>query len=175
MTPLLERTFPTPDKRRTMQRLIHLRPAMHLTRFTDYSIRVLLYLATKGEERTTITEIAETFSISRNHLMKIVQELHQKEYLKAIRGKHGGLWLNRAPELIRLGALIRDTEQEMALVECFRDNNACIITPACRLKPILNDALEAFLGVLDNYTLADLLHGRQSKLAALMRIPTANV
>ena len=148
---------------------------MHLTRFTDYSIRVLLYLATKGEERATITEIAETFSISRNHLMKIVQELHQKEYLKAIRGKHGGLWLNRAPEHIRLGALVRDTEQEMALVECFREDNTCIVTPSCRLKPILNDALNAFLSVLDNYTLADLLDGRHSRLASLMRIPVANL
>ncbi len=144
---------------------------MHLTRFTDYSIRVLLYLATKGDERATITEIAEAFSISRNHLMKIVQELHQKEYLKAIRGKHGGLWLNRAAGDIRLGALVRDTEQEMALVECFRDDNACVITPSCRLKPILNDALEAFLGVLDNYTLADLLEGRHTRLASLMKIP----
>lgn len=148
---------------------------MHLTRFTDYSIRVLLYLATKGEERATITEIAETFSISRNHLMKIVQELHQKEYLKAIRGKHGGLWLNKAPEHIRLGALVRDTEQEMALVECFREDNACIITPSCRLKPILNDALNAFLDALDGYTLADLLDGRHSRLASLMRIPAANL
>ncbi|RUR36565.1 Rrf2 family transcriptional regulator [Vreelandella populi] len=148
---------------------------MHLTRFTDYSIRVLLYLATKGGERATITEIAETFSISRNHLMKIVQELHQKEYLKAIRGKHGGLWLNRAPEHIRLGALVRDTEQEMALVECFREDNACIITPSCRLKPILNDALNAFLNALDNYTLADLLDGQHSRLASLMKIPAANL
>lgn len=154
-----------------MRCLVHTWQTMHLTRFTDYSIRVLIYLAAKGEERATITEIAETFSISRNHLMKIVQELHQKEYLKAIRGKHGGLWLNRAPEHIRLGALVRDTEQEMALVECFRDDSACVITPACRLKPILNDALDAFLGVLDQYTLADLLQGQHTSLASLMKIP----
>ncbi|MBZ5486855.1 Rrf2 family transcriptional regulator [Halomonas aquamarina] len=148
---------------------------MHLTRFTDYSIRVLLYLATKDEERATITEIAEAFSISRNHLMKIVQELHQKEYLKAIRGKHGGLFLARAACDIRLGALVRDTEQEMALVECFRDDNACVITPSCRLKPILNDALEAFLSVLDDYTLADLLEGRHGRLASLLQIPAKQI
>ncbi|MED5458360.1 MAG: Rrf2 family transcriptional regulator, partial [Pseudomonadota bacterium] len=77
---------------------------MHLTRYTDYAIRVLLYLAVKGEERTTINEIAQTFSISRNHLMKIVQELNQKGYLTAIRGKNGGLLLGRSPETISLGA-----------------------------------------------------------------------
>lgn len=115
---------------------------MHLTRFTDYSVRVLLYLAAKGEQRSTISEIAETFNISRNHLMKIVQELNQKGYLKAIRGKHGGLLLNRSPHSISLGAVIRDTEQEMALVECFRDDNACVITPTagCSLflpKPLM--------------------------------------
>lgn len=148
---------------------------MHLTRFTDYSIRVLLYLATKGEERSTISEIANTFNISRNHLMKIVQELNQKGYLKAIRGKHGGLLLNRSPASISLGALIRDTEQEMALVECFRDDNACVITPHCRLQPILAEALDAFLRVLDAYTLADLLDGRSADLARLMKIPTVSV
>ncbi|MYL23431.1 Rrf2 family transcriptional regulator [Halomonas alkaliantarctica] len=148
---------------------------MHLTRFTDYSIRVLLFLAVKGEERATIGEIAKTFSISRNHLMKVVQELNQKGYLTAIRGKKGGLMLGRPPESITLGDLVRDTEHEMALVECFRDDNACIITPSCRLQPILNEALSAFLAVLDGYTLADLLEGHTSQLSRLMRIPTVPV
>ena len=148
---------------------------MHLTRFTDYSIRVLLYLAAKGEERSTISEIAEAFNISRNHLMKIVQELNQKGYLKAIRGKHGGLLLNRSPHSINLGTVIRDTEQDMALVECFRDDNACVITPSCRLQPILAEALGAFLRVLDAYTLADLLDGRSAELAQLMKIPSVSV
>ncbi|GAB2726173.1 Rrf2 family transcriptional regulator [Halomonas garicola] len=148
---------------------------MHLTRFTDYSVRVLLYLATKGEERSTISEIAKTFDISRNHLMKVVQELNQKGYLKAMRGKHGGLLLNRPPSSINLGAVVRDTEQEMALVECFREDNACVITPHCRLQPILAEALNAFLGVLDKYTLADMLDGRSTELARLLRIPAANV
>lgn len=148
---------------------------MHLTRYTDYAIRVLLYLAVKGEERTTINEIAETFSISRNHLMKIVQELNQKGYLTAIRGKSGGLLLGRRPETISLGALVRDTEHEMALVECFREDNTCVITPSCRLQPILAEALSAFLSVLDQYTLADLLLDRTSQLSTLMRIPTLTV
>ncbi|CAH1044388.1 MULTISPECIES: Rrf2 family transcriptional regulator [unclassified Halomonas] len=147
---------------------------MHLTRFTDYSIRVLIFLATKGEERSTIHEIAETFNISRNHLMKIVQELSQKNYVTAIRGKNGGLLLTRDPATIGLGELVREMEHDMALVECFHSDNACIITPACRLQPILNDALSAFIGVLDHYTLADLLGNQQSQLAQLMRIPTVS-
>ncbi|PCF96021.1 Rrf2 family transcriptional regulator [Vreelandella nigrificans] len=147
---------------------------MHLTRFTDYSIRVLIFLAVKGEERSTINEIAETFDISRNHLMKIVQELSQKNYVTAIRGKNGGLLLTRDPATIVLGELVREMEHDMELVECFHSKNACIITPACRLQPILNNALSAFLDVLDHYTLADLLGNQQPQLAQLMRIPAVN-
>ncbi|RCV85616.1 RrF2 family transcriptional regulator, partial [Vreelandella rituensis] len=83
---------------------------MHITRYTDYSLRVLLFVALKGEERSTIREIAERYDISRNHLMKVVQELNHKGYLQAIRGKQGGLLLGRAPEDINIGALVRDTE-----------------------------------------------------------------
>lgn len=147
---------------------------MHLTRFTDYSIRVLIFLAVKGEERSTINEIAETFDISRNHLMKVVQELSQKNYVTAIRGKNGGLLLTRDPATIVLGKLVREMEHGMELVECFHSDNSCIITPACRLQPILNNALSAFLDVLDHYTLADLLGNQQPQLAQLMRIPAVN-
>ena len=148
---------------------------MHLTRFTDYSIRVLIFLAVKGEERSTINEIAETFDISRNHLMKVVQELSQKNYVTAIRGKNGGLLLTRDPATIVLGKLVREMEHGMELVECFHNDNNCIITPSCRLQPILNEALSAFLEVLDRYTLADVLSNRYPQLAGLMRIPTVNV
>src|SRR5690554_6083589 len=126
---------------------------MHLTRYTDYALRVLLYLAIKGETRSTINEIAESYGISRNHLMKVVQDLSHRGYVTTIRGKNGGLLLNRSPEEIPLGSLIRDTESELGLVECFREGNECIITPACRVKPILNEALDAFMAVLDRYTL----------------------
>lgn len=146
---------------------------MHLTRYTDYSLRVLLYLAVKGDERSTIQEIAESYGISRNHLMKVVQDLSHRGYITTIRGKNGGLLLNHLPEEISLGALVRDTESELGLVECFRDGNECIITPACRAKPILNEALNAFLAVLDRYTLADMLGKRQPQLAQLMRIATS--
>ncbi|MCE8021791.1 Rrf2 family transcriptional regulator [Halomonas sp. MCCC 1A11036] len=146
---------------------------MHLTRYTDYALRVLIYLAVKGEERATIHEIAESFGVSRNHLMKVVQDLSHRGYITTIRGKNGGLLLNRAPEEITLGGLVRDTENELGLVECFRDHNDCIITPACRLKPIFNEALDAFMAVLDQYTLADMLGMRQPQLARLMQIATS--
>ncbi|MDR5866877.1 Rrf2 family transcriptional regulator [Halomonas koreensis] len=143
---------------------------MHLTRFTDYSLRVLIYLAVKGEERSTITEISERFEISRNHLMKVVQELNHRGYITAIRGKHGGLLLRQAPEAISLGGLVRDTERDLALVECFGDGNECVITPSCRLKPILAEALGAFLAVLDRYTLADLLGPQRRGLIQLLHL-----
>ncbi|MDZ7851618.1 MAG: Rrf2 family transcriptional regulator [Halomonas sp.] len=143
---------------------------MHLTRFTDYSLRVLMYLAAKDEQRSTISEIAARFNISRNHLMKVVQDLNHQGYITSIRGKNGGLLLKRAPATISLGKLVRDTERDLKLVECFGDNNECVITPACRLRPILNEALAAFLAVLDQYTLADLLGPQQPKLIQLLQL-----
>lgn len=143
---------------------------MHITRYTDYSLRVLLYVALKGEERSTISEIAGRYNISRNHLMKVVQELNRKGYLQAIRGKHGGLLLKRRAEDINIGALVRDTEQDLALVECFGDNNQCIITPACRIKTMLAEALNAFFEVLDGYTLADMLGPDPRMRSELIRL-----
>lgn len=131
---------------------------MRITRYTDYSLRVLMYVAVKPEnELSTIREIAGIYNISRNHLMKVVQELTAKGYLLAVRGKHGGIRLNRLPQDINVGALVRDTEQDLELVECFGSNNQCVITPACQLKFALKKALDAFFSELDNYTLADLL------------------
>lgn len=143
---------------------------MRLTHFTDYSLRVLTYLALKGEERSTISEIAERFTISRNHLMKVVQELSQRGYITAIRGKHGGLLLKQEPESIALGKLVRQFENDFTLVECFGENNQCTITPACQLRFILQDALNAFFDVLDRYTLADLLTGQETALIKLLQI-----
>ncbi|QEA39240.1 Rrf2 family transcriptional regulator [Pistricoccus aurantiacus] len=136
---------------------------MHITRYTDYSLRVLLFTALKGEQRSTIAEIAERYDISRNHLMKVVQELNRKGYLQATRGKNGGLILKKRPEDINLGKLVRDTEQDLVLVECFGPANRCVITPACRIKLLLAKALDAFFGVLDQYTLADLIENPQER------------
>src|SRR5690606_20882837 len=107
---------------------------MHITLYTDYSLRVLMYIALKGEELSTIREIAASYDISRNHLMKVVQELNNKGYLTALRGKNGGLRLNGRPEDINIGALVRDTERDIALVECLGEKNRCVITPACQLS-----------------------------------------
>lgn len=130
---------------------------MRITRYTDYSLRVLMYLALKGDELSTIREIADSYEISRNHLMKVVQQLNNKGYLIAVRGKNGGLRLRSEPQHINLGTLVRDTEQDMTLVECFDSKGACRITPACQLKHVFAEALDAFLAVLDSYSLADLL------------------
>lgn len=129
---------------------------MRITRYTDYSLRTLIYVALKGDEISTIKEIADSYNISKNHLMKVVQELNNKGYLHAVRGKNGGLRLNGQPEQINIGKLVRDIEQDFSLVECF-SGGACRLTPACQLKAVLNKALEAFFITLDGYTLADLL------------------
>lgn len=130
---------------------------MHITRYTDYALRVLMYLGPKNEKMSTIGEIAQHHGISKNHLMKVVQELSNKGYVVAIRGKNGGLKLNGEPKTINIGALVRDTEQHFELVECFSESNRCVIAPVCQLKRLLSEALDGFIQVLDRYTLADLL------------------
>ena len=151
---------------------------MYITRYTDYSLRVLMYIALKGEQQSTIREIAESYGISKNHLMKVVQELNSKGYVIALRGKNGGLRLNGNARDINIGALIRSTEQEdTGLVECFNSaSNRCIITPACKLKIIFAEALEAFFKTLDQYSLADLLPAQQQpELIRLLGIQIESV
>ncbi len=146
---------------------------MRITRYTDYSLRVLIYVALQQDRLCTIREIAEAYDISRNHLMKVVHELNLMGYLETVRGKHGGLRLGLPAQRINIGALVRDTEQDLALVECFDDDNRCVITPACRLKNVLSDALKAFFAVLDQYTLADLLpENKRRPLLRLLQIDT---
>ncbi|MCG8435384.1 MAG: Rrf2 family transcriptional regulator [Gammaproteobacteria bacterium] len=144
---------------------------MHITRYTDYSLRVLMYIALKGDELSTIREISDSYGISKNHLMKVVHQLTVNGYLIAQRGKHGGLRLNGRPKDIKIGDLVRDTEQDRVLVECFGVNDNCVISPACTLKSVFADALEAFFKVLDKHTLADLLPAnRKPKLLRLLEI-----
>ncbi|WP_049721907.1 RrF2 family transcriptional regulator [Gilvimarinus polysaccharolyticus] len=145
---------------------------MKVTRYTDYALRVLMCLAV-CEKRVTIAEIATSYGISKNHLMKVVQQLNHLGYIDAARGKNGGLQLGRPPNQINLGALIRDTEQDLALVECFNsDTDTCTLTPACQLKGIFAEALAAFIAVFDNYTLADLTPKtkHQSQLLRLLNL-----
>ncbi|WP_448188845.1 Rrf2 family transcriptional regulator [Azospirillum sp. sgz301742] len=142
---------------------------MQITRYTDYGIRVLTYCALKRDALATTQEIADRHGISGNHLVKVVQELSRLGYVDAVRGKGGGLRLARAPDAINLGELVRHLE-DMELVECFASGNACRVTPACRLKGILGEALAAFIGVLSRYTLADVV-AAPAEMARLLDLP----
>ena len=146
---------------------------MRLTRHTDYSLRVLMFLAVSPQRFGTITQIAEAYGISRNHLMKVVQALGQKGYLETTRGKGGGLALKTAPEQINIGQVVRDMEADLDLVECFGPADRCAITPGCRLRQVLIDALDAFLDVLDRRTLADLAEAPEP-LVRLLSIERAH-
>jgi Rrf2 family nitric oxide-sensitive transcriptional repressor len=132
--------------------------AVQLTRFTDYSLRILMYLGTRPDAQATVATLAEAHGISRHHLTRVVHQLGLKGYLETVRGKGGGFRLARAPEQIRIGELVRDTETLFELAECFRPGgDTCRLLPACALKPVLAEAGHAFLATLDRYTLADLL------------------
>jgi Rrf2 family transcriptional regulator, nitric oxide-sensitive transcriptional repressor len=129
---------------------------MQLTKFSDYALRVLMYAHAAGDRRVTIEEMAASYRISRAHLMKVVNALTRAGYLTAVRGRSGGLMLARPAETIRLGEVIRSTEPDFALVECFATGNRCVITGCCRLPGVLSEALAAFLETLDQHTLADI-------------------
>jgi Rrf2 family transcriptional regulator, nitric oxide-sensitive transcriptional repressor len=134
---------------------------MRITQYTDYALRVLIYLGLEGEQLSTIGEIAERYVISRSHLMKVVNQLVQEGFVEGVRGKGGGIRLAVAPDQIRIGDVVRKIEPDLVLVECFGPGNQCVITPACDLKKALYKALQAFLAVLDGYTLADFLKQRE--------------
>ncbi len=145
---------------------------MRLTTFTDYCVRALMFVALKGNELSTIDEIAKRYGISRNHLVMVVFRLSQLGYLNTLRGKGGGIRLASDPAKINLGKLIRKTEEDFSLVECFREREClCVIEPACVLKKALRSALAAFFEVLDGYTLADLVKPSRN-LARLLGVPT---
>lgn len=130
---------------------------MRHTSYSDYALRMLMYLAVHPERLCTIDEIARAYAISRNHLMKLAFELGRAGYIRTVRGRSGGLALARPAESIIVGEVIRHTEEDFALVECFRpERNECAITPGCRLRSVFASALAAYLSVLDGYTLADL-------------------
>ena len=143
---------------------------MHLTFHTDYALRVLLYLRLRGEEKSTVQEIADAYAISKNHLMKVVHQLGVAGYVETVRGRGGGLRLAKPMEAIGLGEVVRRTEPDMAIVSCFKPiEEPCAIRPCCVLKNAFGKARDAFLDVLDGYTLKDLVEPR-SRLARLLDI-----
>lgn len=131
---------------------------MRLTVYTDYSLRVLMYVALHGERRPTIGAIAASYGISRNHVMKVVHQLGVAGYIETVRGQSGGMRLARPAEAIIVGEVVRRTEPDMALAPCLNaGDGSCAITPACTLRRALHEARSAFLAVLDSYSLADLV------------------
>ena len=135
---------------------------MQLTYYTDYSLRVLMYLALQPRRRVSISEIAERYDISRNHLMKVVHNLSRGGFIKSHRGKGGGVELARAAAKINLGEVVRYTEGPLRPVECFdAERNRCVITNACGLARVLKEACDSFLATLDGYTLAELVRQRE--------------
>jgi Rrf2 family nitric oxide-sensitive transcriptional repressor len=142
---------------------------MKLTRYSDYSLRVLIYLAVRPEERATISAIADAYDISKAHLMKVVHELGRAGLVETVRGRGGGLRLARDPSQISVGDVVRSTEDVHELVECFDPEvNRCRIEPVCALHGALDEALEAFFKTLDGYTLADLVSRRRKPLLKLL-------
>ena len=141
---------------------------MHLTLHADYSLRVLLYLAARPGGLVSTQEVSEAYGISKNHLVRVVQALGKEGFIEVRPGRAGGITLARQPAEISLGQVFRITEPDFHLVECFnKDENTCPIAPACGLKGVLYEAREAFLGVLDKYTLADVMKRSRRDLTDL--------
>jgi len=138
---------------------------MRLTRYTDYAMRVLLYLGARPDRLSSIAEIARAYDISQNHLMKVVNELVRAGHVASVRGRSGGVRLARPAAEINVGAVIRGTEDGFDLVEC----DSCVIAPACGLAGALGEALAAFMAVLDGYTLEDLL-SKRAEMTALFPV-----
>ncbi|WP_201589355.1 Rrf2 family transcriptional regulator [Psychrobacter fozii] len=166
---------------------------MRLTNYSDYALRSLIYLAVKPEPHTlaNISDIANSYDISKSHLTKVIHQLGQLGYIESVRGKNGGIRLARAPKEINLGVLIKQIEPDFDLVECFalpasKDKGSqskdlpvtfieektdkpigCVITPVCQLKSVFSEALRAFITVLERYTLADIINN-EDELATLL-------
>ena len=143
---------------------------MRLTTFTDYSLRVLIYLGTHDRQRAAVGEIAEAYGISKNHLMKVILFLAEEGYVVTTRGRGGGVQLKLNPDRIRIGDVVRKSEADSVLVECFSPGDSeCRIENACRLRSAFHKAAQAFYSVLDTYTLADLI-GNRPTMVRLLRI-----
>ncbi len=147
---------------------------MRLSTFSDYCLRVLMYLAQHTDRLSTIGEIARVHDISGNHLTKVVHQLGRAGYIETLRGKGGGMRLARAPRDICLGEVLRQTETDFALVECFGRDSHCFMEGACQLQAVLGEALVAMFRVLDAYTLADLLRPTEASTRVLAFVRKAD-
>jgi Rrf2 family nitric oxide-sensitive transcriptional repressor len=134
---------------------------MKLSTFTDYSLRVLMYLATNTGGRATIAQVAQAFGVSEHHLVKVAHSLGRAGWLANVRGKGGGLELAVPPDKIGVGAVVRHTEGRAVMAECFGDDSDCTIAADCRLKSVLAESVQAFYAVLDRYTIADITKNRR--------------
>jgi Rrf2 family transcriptional regulator, nitric oxide-sensitive transcriptional repressor len=148
---------------------------MRLTDYTDYALRVMLFLAVHPSGLSTIQDIADSYGISKNHLMKIVQRLGELGWVDTVRGRRGGLRLNEHSLRLTIGEVVRATEPDLALVACFEreggEGRRCVIEPQCRLKHVLALARDAFLAELDAHTLGELTQPVAAPLAALLGLP----
>jgi len=130
---------------------------MRLTTMTDYAMRLLIFLGSHPDRLCTISEVARTYDISQPHLMKVTNRLSRAGWIETVRGKNGGMRLAHAPGDIPVGAVVRDIENDLALVECLGDKQSCILIGNCALPRILSGALAKFMDHLDQHSLADLL------------------
>ncbi|HET8694549.1 MAG TPA: Rrf2 family transcriptional regulator [Aquabacterium sp.] len=143
---------------------------MKLTAFTDYSLRVLMYLAAEPNRRATIAEICAAFDIKENHLTKVVHQLAKGGWIETVRGKGGGLTLARSADAISVGEVVRQTEGDVIPAECFSSGEShCAIVRHCGLKGVLAEAADAFQAVLDRYTLADITQNQKVR-ASILRL-----
>lgn len=139
---------------------------MQLKRYTDYSLRVLIYLGAHPDEIVSVNRIAEAYAISRNHLLKVINGLAEQHLIRTFRGKHGGMRLAVAPQDINVGDVVAHMEGSGPLIDCRQP--PCPILPACELNHALYEARQAFIDSLRGYTLADLLRGKREQLVRLL-------
>jgi len=141
---------------------------MRLTTFTDIGLRALMYLATRPEGyKSSITEVTEAYDLSRNHVVKVVHQLARAGLIHSIRGKGGGIMLGKPADEIRIGQVVMALEESLQVVDCTKP--VCKILPACRLKGVLKEGMDAFIGVLDQYTLADLIGNKKDLIPLLIQ------
>ena len=143
---------------------------MRLSLHSDYALRLLMHAGVSSGKLISAEDAAQAFGLSKNHLMKVIYRLGQCGFIETVRGRNGGFKLAFPPGEINIGAVVREMEFDLAIVECLGTSNTCVISPACRLTGIMREALDAWLAVLDRYTLADLLN-RPNQLERLLALP----